>query len=126
MSMSKQQERESQERNPSMFVKLRLTLVCALVILTVSFGYYYLHDQRTSEILKVLAPQFDSVKVSDEKAPAVGVNTWHRTYAGPEGPTFKFFHVAKDETVLEGEVKLEGLVERSLASREAFDSVLLA
>lgn len=184
--MPKRQDREPQAKNSSMFVRLRLVLAFALVILTVSIGYYYLHVQRKSdylmsrnfrlltsmgvriessvggqgrvlkhlsekkdfmaaargerrrgkegeahaqrknEILKVLAPQFDSVKVSDQKAPEAGVKAWHRTSTGPEGPTFKFFHVAKDGTVLEGEVKLERLVERSLASHEALESVLLA
>lgn len=83
-------------------------------------------DQRTNEILRVLAPQFGVVKPSEEKPPAAGVNAWHRTHVGPDGPTFRFFHVAKDGTVLEGEVKLDRLVERSLASHEAFESVLLA
>ena len=48
---------------------------------------------------------------------------------GPEGPVFKFFQrLAKDpeKPLLEGRVKLSRLVERSLASRGAFESVLLA
>ncbi len=50
--MSKQQqERHFQERHPSMFIRLRLALVFALVILMVSFGYYYLHVQRKSDYL---------------------------------------------------------------------------
>jgi hypothetical protein len=178
MFMSKQQqERHFQERHPSMFIRLRLALVFALVILMVSFGYYYLHvqrksdyltsrnfrlltsmgkriessvrgqtralknlsekkdfmtavrdekkhEQRKNEILRVLAPQFEYVELRDEKAPLA--KAWHKTVSGPDGPTFRFFHQVSKGKVLEGEVKLSRLVERPLASRGAFETVLLA
>lgn len=80
--------------------------------------------QRRNEILKVIAPQFDYVRTSSEKAPE-GRRVWHKMLPGSDGPTFKFFYQA-DEAVLEGEVKLIRLVEPAMTSRGAFESVLLA
>src|SRR5215212_176852 len=65
--------------------------------------------QRRNEILKVIAPQFDYVRTSSEKAPE-GRRVWHKMLPGSDSPTFKFFYQA-DETVLEGEAKLIRLIE---------------
>ncbi|HWM89792.1 MAG TPA: cache domain-containing protein [Thermoanaerobaculia bacterium] len=83
------------------------------------------HAQRKSEILRVIAPQLESVKISSETAPQ-GQKTWHEMHPGPSEPRLKIFYEAEDKTVLEGEVRLGTVVDRSLAPRQAFESVLLA
>lgn len=83
------------------------------------------HRDRQDEILNVLAPQLENVTLSEVKSPE-GSKAWHRTVAGPDGPTFRFFQRVSDTETLVGEVKLSRLVERPLASRGAFEAVLLA
>ncbi|HWN45013.1 MAG TPA: cache domain-containing protein [Thermoanaerobaculia bacterium] len=83
------------------------------------------HEQRKSEVLRVIAPQLESVKISEATAPS-GQKTWHEMQPGPSEPRLKIFYEAEDKTVLEGEVRLGTVVDRSLAPRQAFESVLLA
>ena len=83
------------------------------------------HTRKKSEILRVLAPQFDSVMIGDVPAPK-GATTWHEIQSGPGEPRLKVFYKVDGSTVLEGTVRLGKVVDRSLAPRQAFESVLLA
>jgi len=83
-------------------------------------------EQRVNDVIRVLAPQFESVKLSGKKGPDKTAKGWHETVSGPDGPAFRFFHAASEKETLEAEVKLGKLVELPLASRGAFETVLLA
>ncbi|MEA2564639.1 MAG: hypothetical protein QOH06_6143 [Acidobacteriota bacterium] len=83
------------------------------------------HARRKSEVLKVIAPQFEFVKIAEGPTPK-GPDTWHELQPGPGEPRLKVSYRVDDATVLEGMVRLGKVVDRSLAPRRAFESVLLA
>ena len=84
------------------------------------------NPQRTSEILRVIAPQFESVKkiTLDKESPAE--DAWHELHPGASEPRIKSSYPVDKTTVLEGVVRLGRVIGRSMAPRDAFESVLLA
>jgi hypothetical protein len=83
------------------------------------------HVRRKSEVLRVLAPEFESVKIAEGPVPQ-GPDTWHEMQPGPGEPRLKISYRVDESTVLAGVVRLGKVVDRSLAPRQAFESVLLA
>lgn len=82
--------------------------------------------QRKSEILKVIAPQFDSVEKIILETASGAKDAWHELGPGPTEPRIKSSFPVDEKTVLTGVVRLSRVIGRSMAPRGAFESVLLA
>lgn len=85
------------------------------------------HAQRKSEVLRVIAPQLESVElISWKEVPDSEI--WHEVHPGSGEPRLKVFYRLNEDgkEVLEGVIRLRRVVDRMLAPRDAFESVLLA
>jgi len=83
-------------------------------------------EQKKNEILRVIAPQLESAELITSKIDQEGPETWHEMHPGPSEPRIKIFYRVDKRNVIEGVVRLSRVVDRSLAPRQAFESVLLA
>lgn len=82
--------------------------------------------QRKSEILRVIAPQFESVQKVTPKTAETGRDAWHELQPGAAEPRIKSSFPVDGTTVLEGVVRLSQVIGGAMAPRGAFESVLLA
>lgn len=82
--------------------------------------------QRTSEILRVIAPQFEYVEKITLKAASAGKDAWHELRPGPSEARIESFFPVDETTALEGVVRISRVIGGSMAPRGAFESVLLA